>query len=290
MKKAMWIGDPGELLRVRPGFALAAVKPSSTPGIQADKASGQRLLAANAPELADQQERLFADSRFRGIRSVLLVLQAMDSAGKGGIVQHVIGGISPEGVKAFGFKKPTKEELAHDFLWRVRKQLPPAGFVGVFDRSHYEDVLVARVRALAAPEVITERYRQINDFERDLVSGGTTIVKVMLQISLEEQRARLQARLDEPDKNWKYNPGDLDERALWPQYQEAYQLALEKTSTPYAPWFVVPADHKWYARVAVQRLLIDAFRRLELGWPAVDYDVAAEKMRLASSQPRRYAR
>jgi PPK2 family polyphosphate:nucleotide phosphotransferase len=283
MAKATWAGDPGELLKVGHGFALADVDPAATPGIRADKASGAKLLARNAPELADQQERLFADSRFGGIRSVLLVLQAMDSAGKGGIVQHVIGGISPEGVKAFGFKKPTKEELAHDFLWRVRKQLPPAGFVGVFDRSHYEDVLVARVRSLAAPEVITERYRQINDFERELVAGGTTIVKVMLQISLEEQKARLQARLDEPGKNWKYNPGDLDERALWPQYQEAYQLALEKTSTPDAPWFVVPADHKWYARVAVQRLLVDAFRRLELGWPAVDYDVAAEKARLASS-------
>lgn len=283
MTKAMWIGDPGELLRVGPGFALADVDPASTPGIHTGKAAGRKLLAANAPELADQQERLFAESRFGGMRSVLLVLQAMDSAGKGGIVQHVIGGISPEGVKAFGFKKPTKEELGHDFLWRVRKQLPSAGYVGVFDRSHYEDVLIARVRSLAAPEVITERYEQIKDFEKELVAGGTTIVKVMLQISLDEQKARLRARLDEPDKNWKYNPGDLDERALWPQYQEAYQLALEKTSTVDAPWFVVPADRKWYARIAVQRLLIDAFHRLELDWPTVDYDVAAEKARLAAS-------
>lgn len=280
---ATWIGDPGELLRVGPGFVLAGVDPASTPGIRADKASGARLLARSAPELAEQQERLFAESRFGGIRSVLLVLQAMDSAGKGGIVQHVIGGISPEGVKVFGFKKPTREELGHDFLWRVRKQLPPAGFVGVFDRSHYEDVLIARVRSLATPEVIAERYQQIVDFERELVAGGTTIVKVMLQISLDEQKARLQARLDEPGKNWKYNPGDLDERALWPQYQEAYRLALGKTSTADAPWFVVPADHKWYARIAVQRLLLDTFHRLELGWPTVDYDVAAEKARLAAS-------
>jgi PPK2 family polyphosphate:nucleotide phosphotransferase len=283
MKKATWIGDPGELLRVGPGFALADVDPSSTPGITADKASGQKLLAGDAPELADQQERLFAESRFGGTRSILLVLQAMDSAGKGGIVQHVIGGISPEGVKAFGFKKPTKEELSHDFLWRVRKQLPPAGFVGVFDRSHYEDVLIARARSLATPEVITERYQQIKDFESELLAGGTTIVKIMLQISLDEQKARLRARLDRADKNWKYNPGDLDERALCPQYQEAYQLALEKTSTADAPWFVVPANHKWYARIAVQRLLIDAFHRLELDWPAVGYDVAAEKARLAAS-------
>lgn len=281
--KATWIGDPGELLRVGPGFALADVDPASTPGIRTDKASGANLLTANAPELADQQERLFAESRFGGTRSVLLVLQAMDSAGKGGIVQHVIGGISPEGVKVFGFKKPTKEELGHDFLWRVRKQLPPAGFVGVFDRSHYEDVLIARVRSLATPEVIIERYQQIIDFERELVASGTTVVKVMLQISLDEQKARLQARLDEPDKNWKYNPGDLDERALWSQYQEAYQLALEKTSTADAPWFVVPANRKWYARIAVQRLLLDAFHRLELDWPTVGYDVAAEKARLAAS-------
>ncbi len=283
MTKATWSGDLGELLAVGPGFALADVDPSSTPGITADKAFGRKLLATKAPELADQQERLFAESRFGGIRSVLLVLQAMDSAGKGGIVQHVIGGISPEGVKAFGFKKPTKEELSHDFLWRVRKQLPPVGFVGVFDRSHYEDVLIARVRSLASPEVIAERYQQIQDFESELVASGTTIVKVMLQISLDEQKARLQARLDRADKNWKYNPGDLDERALWPQYQEAYQLALEKTSTADAPWFVVPANHKWYARIAVQQLLIDAFHRLELDWPTVDYDLAAEKARLVAS-------
>jgi PPK2 family polyphosphate:nucleotide phosphotransferase len=283
MAKARWTGDPGELLRVGPGFALADVDPSSTPGITSDKASGAKMLAKNAPELAAQQERLFAESRFGGTRSVLLVLQAMDSAGKGGIVQHVIGGISPEGVKAFGFKKPTKEELSHDFLWRVRKQLPPVGFVGVFDRSHYEDVLIARVRSLAAPGVIAERYQQINDFEKEIAASGTTIVKVMLQISLDEQKARLQARLDEQDKNWKYNPGDLGERALWPQYQEAYQRALEKTSTADAPWFVVPANHKWYARIAVQQLLIDAFHRMGLDWPIVDYDVAAEKARLAAS-------
>jgi PPK2 family polyphosphate:nucleotide phosphotransferase len=283
MSKATWTGSPTELLTVGPGFVLADVDTSSTPGIVASKKDGERILADSAAELADQQERLFADSRMGGTRSLLLVIQAMDTAGKGGIVQHVVGGISPEGVRAYGFKKPTPEELEHDFLWRIRKQLPGAGIVGVFDRSHYEDVLVARVRKLAEPEVIEQRYRLINDFEAELVASGTTIVKVMLHLGFDEQKARLAARLDDPTKHWKYNPGDLDERAFWPQYQEAYQLALEKTSTPDAPWHVVPADRKWYARIAVQRLLLDALRGLKLEWPVADYDVDAEKARLAAS-------
>jgi PPK2 family polyphosphate:nucleotide phosphotransferase len=283
MPKAEWSASPSELLRVGDGFVLADVDTSSTPGITGSKRDGARILAATAPELSDQQERLFAASRFDGQRSMLLVLQAMDTAGKGGIVQHVVGGISPEGVRAYGFTKPTPEELSHDFLWRIRRQLPGAGIVGVFDRSHYEDVLVTRARSLVEPEVIERRYGLINDFESELVASGTTVVKVMLHIGLDEQRARLQARLDDPTKQWKYNPGDLDERSLWPQYQEAYQVALTKTSTPDAPWYVVPADHKWYARIAVQRILLDAFHGLDLGWPKADYDVAAEKERLAQS-------
>ena len=283
MAKTVWTEDPGELLKVGAGFSLAEVDTSSTPGFEGGEHAGEALLEKGRTELGDLQERLWAESRFGGNRSVLLVLQAMDTAGKGGIVRHVVGGVDPQGVTVYGFKKPTKEELSHDFLWRVRNQLPTPGLLGVFDRSHYEDVLIARVRSLAQPSVIQDRYRLITEFEKQVVDSGTTIVKVMLHISADEQKSRLLARLDEPEKHWKFNPGDLDERALWPQYQDAYQVAVEKTSTADAPWFVVPADHKWYARVAVQHLLIDALRGLHVTWPVAEYDVAAQMARLADS-------
>lgn len=272
-----------ELLRVGPGFSLADVDTSSTPGFDGKKALGEEALADGAIELRELQEKLFAESRFGGGRSILLVLQAMDTAGKGGILGHVVNAVNPNGVMVYAFKAPSDEERKHDFLWRVRPELPPPGYLGIFDRSHYEDVLIHRVRGLSTPEAIGERYGLINDFEREVTASGTTMVKVMLHISADEQKARLQERLDRPDKNWKYNPHDVDERMLWPAYQEAYQIALERTSTPDAPWFVVPADRKWYARLAVQRLLLDAIRKLELDWPVAAYDVELEKKRLAAS-------
>jgi PPK2 family polyphosphate:nucleotide phosphotransferase len=270
-----------ESLRVAAGFRLADIDPSSTPGFSGGKKKGKRELAARSYVLAELQEKLFAESRFGAERRVLLVLQAMDSAGKGGIVDHVLGEVNPQGVKAFSFKAPTEEERSHDFLWRIRAQLPGAGIIGVFDRSHYEDVLIHRVRGFSTPEVIEQRYGLINAFEAELVASSTTVIKVMLHIGLDEQKERLTERLDDPTKNWKYNPGDLDERALWPAYMDAYQAAIDRTSTPLAPWHVVPANHKWYARLAVQHLLIDALDGLNLEWPAADYDVAAEKERIA---------
>ena len=192
---------------------------------------------------------------------MLLVLQAMDSAGKGGIIRHVVGSVDPQGITLTAFKKPTDEELAHDFLWRVEQRLPEPGFIGVFDRSQYEDVLIGRVRSLAPPDEIERRYDAINEFEKRLTDAGTRIIKVMLYISYEEQGARLMERLDRPDKHWKYNPGDVDERLRWPQYMEAYQTVFERTSTDHAPWFVVPADRKWYARLAVQQLLLERAAR-----------------------------
>lgn len=264
------------------GFELAAVDPASTPGMD-DKAEAERQLADRRDELDDLQERMWAESRFGGRRRVLLVLQAMDTAGKGGIVRHVVGGIDPQGVRIYAFKAPTDEEKAHDFLWRIRKQLPGPGLIGVFDRSHYEDVLIHRVRGFSPPEVIEERYGLITRFEDELAATGTTLIKVMLHISSEEQKRRLQERLDRPDKHWKFNPGDIDERERWPQYQEAYQIALERTSTPTSPWYVVPADRKWYARWAVQGLLLDALRGLDPQWPAADFDVAEQKARLEAT-------
>ncbi|MBW8872192.1 MAG: polyphosphate kinase 2 family protein [Leifsonia sp.] len=278
-----WTADPYEVLRVHPGFRLSEQATDATPGFDGDKKAGARELSEGASRLADLQEQLFACGRLGEPRSVLLVLQAMDTAGKGGIVSHVIGSMNPGGVHYAGFGKPTPEELAHDFLWRVWREVPAAGQVGVFDRSHYEDVLIGRVRKLAPPEEIERRYGAIAAFENELAESGTAVVKVMLHLGKDEQKRRLASRLERPDKLWKFNPADVDERLLWDEYQEAYQMAIERTNSLQAPWFVVPADHKWYARAAVQQLLIRAMQGLHLEWPPPDYDVEEQKQRLAAS-------
>ena len=263
-----WSGDISRLLRAGEGFALSAVDAESKPAYTADKDAAEQALAAGAGELDELQERLYAQSRGEASdAAVLLILQAMDSAGKGGIIRHVVGSVDPQGILLTAFKKPTSEELAHDFLWRVEKRLPPRGFIGVFDRSQYEDVLIGRVRQLAPPEEIERRYSAINDFEKRVADAGTRIVKVMLHISYEEQGERLMERLERPDKHWKYNPGDIDERVRWPQYMDAYQTVFERTSTAHAPWHVVPANRKWYARLAVQQLLLEALREIDPQWP-----------------------
>ena len=207
----------------------------------------------------------------------------MDTAGKGGIVRHVVGSVDPQGVELAAFKAPTKEELSHDFLWRIRPRVPGPGMIGVFDRSHYEDVLIGKVRELADDEEIERRYTAINDFEAGLAEAGGRIIKVMLNISPDEQKDRLMERLDRPDKYWKYNPGDVDERLMWPDYMRAYQTVFERTSTEVAPWYVVPADRKWYARIAVQRLLLNVLRDIDPQWPAADFDIDVERERLAES-------
>lgn len=214
---------------------------------------------------------------------MLLVLQAMDTAGKGGIVRHVVGSVDPQGVELAAFKKPTDEELEHDFLWRIRPHVPGPGMIGVFDRSHYEDVLIGKVRELADAEEIERRYQAINDFEAELAAAGVIVIKVMLHISPDEQRDRLLERLDRPDKYWKYNTGDVDERLLWPEYMQAYQDVFDRTSTEVAPWHVVPANRKWYARLAVQRLILDALERIDPQWPPADFDIEVEKKRLLAS-------
>jgi PPK2 family polyphosphate:nucleotide phosphotransferase len=271
-------------LRVGPGFRLADVEADSTPAFDGDKADGKRALADGAERLSDLQERLFAQARGgASTASVLLVLQGMDTSGKGGIMRHVVGAVDPQGVHHHAFKAPTEEERSHDFLWRIRRQLPEPGIIGVFDRSHYEDVLVVRVRSLVPEAEWRGRYDVINDFEREVAGAGTSIVKVMLHISPREQKKRLAQRLERPDKYWKYNPGDVDERAAWPQYQAAYQDALTRCSTDVAPWFVVPADRKWYARWAVQQLLLETLEEIDPKWPPPTFDVAAEKRRLAES-------
>ncbi|QKJ18546.1 PPK2 family polyphosphate kinase [Microbacterium hominis] len=279
-----WSADVAEILRVRDGFVLSGVDPDATPGYEGKKRDGKDDLADGADLFCDYQERLFAASSSETTNgSVLLVLQAMDSAGKGGIVRHVVGSADPQGITVTAFKKPTAQELKHDFLWRIAKHAPEAGEIAVFDRSHYEDVLVARVRELAEPEEIERRYDAINAFEKELFDAGTRVVKVMLHISYEQQRDRLMARLETPEKHWKYNPGDVDERVLWPHYMSAFQAMFDRTSTAYAPWHVVPGNHKWYARLAVQELLLQAFADIDPQWPAADYDIELEKARLRES-------
>ena len=279
-----WTTPAHEALRVGPGFDLAAFDRGSTPGFDGGKAAGTKHMAKRGAVLSELQERLFATGRTGRTRSVLLVLQGMDTAGKGGIVRHVIGQVDPQGVAMRSFGVPTEEELAHHFLWRIRSALPRPGYIGVFDRSHYEDVLVVRVEELVPPAVWEPRYDEINAFEAEVVAAGTPVVKVALVVSLEEQTRRLRERIERPDKHWKYNPADIDARERWPRYQDAYQAVLDRTSTDVAPWFVVPADRKWYARSAVTELLVHALEGMALQWPAADFDPAAELQRLAASR------
>ncbi|MEP6759880.1 MAG: polyphosphate kinase 2 family protein [Sporichthyaceae bacterium] len=284
MAKSKKPGPLRELLRVGPGpVDLSSIDPASTPGFTGDKDAGKAALADLGPRLADLQERLFAHGRTGGERRVLLVLQGMDSSGKGGTLRHVVGQVDPQGVSITSFKAPTKEELAHDFLWRIRRALPGPGILGVFDRSHYEDVLVARVHELVPKRVWSRRYATINRFEESLAATGTVVVKCLLHISREESKDRLLARLDNTGKQWKFNPQDIDERAYWGDYQLAYADALERCNTDAAPWHVVPGDRKWYRNWAIMNLLIDQLDGMPLEWPAPDYDVDEERRRLLAS-------
>lgn len=267
--------DPTAGLRVAPGSTLTLSDHDTEPTHKVGKAEAKRLLATQTEELADLQERLYA----HGTHAVLAVFQAMDAAGKDSTIAHVFSGVNPQGVRVASFKAPTTEELAHDFLWRVSRQLPPRGHIGVFNRSHYEETLVVRVHPeyLAAqhlPELDgglealwEQRYEAINAFERHLDRSGTKIVKFFLHVSKEEQRDRFLARIEEPAKNWKFNPADLSERTRWDDYLHAYEQTLRATSTEWAPWYVIPADHKPTMRLLVSRVLLDLLRGLDLRTP-----------------------
>jgi PPK2 family polyphosphate:nucleotide phosphotransferase len=275
-----------ELLRLPAGpVDLSTMDTNSTPGFPGAKADASALTEALAPELGDLQERLYASGRTAetSARNILVILQGMDTSGKGGAVRHAIGMVDPQGVRIKAFKAPTEEERAHPYLWRIEKELPPPGIIGIFDRSHYEDVLIVRVHNLVEEAVWSRRYDEINAWEQNLVETGTVIVKCFLHISRDEQKDRLLARLDDPTKHWKYNPGDVDERKRWDDYAAAYQAVLEKCSTQQAPWYVIPADRKWYRNWAIAQLLVEHLRALELQWPRGDFDVAIEKARVAGS-------
>lgn len=281
MAKSPWAEPAGTALRAA-GVRLDSYDPAATPGFTGGKKLGEQLLGKRGRVLSELQEMLFANGRSGDHRNLLLVLQGMDTAGKGGVVRHVIGMVDPQGVRHAAFGVPTEEERRHHYLWRVRRRLPGAGQIGVFDRSHYEDVLVVRVQKLVPQAEWEQRFDEINRFEREVVDAGTTIVKVAMFVSLEEQKRRLAERLERPDKYWKYDPSDIDDRARWPEYQQAYQDVLDRTDTDHAPWYVVPADRKWFARLAITELLVDALTGLKLTWPAPHFDIETEKARLAA--------
>lgn len=279
--KNQWTSDPRDLLRAGPGFDLAAFDRNGKPGWSGDRTEGEEYMHWRGEQMSELQERLFAEGREGGTRSVLLILQGLDTAGKGGIVRHVLGMVDPQGVSEVSFGVPTEDERAHHYLWRVERKLPAAGRIGVFDRSHYEDVLVVRVDGLVPEEVWRARYEEINDWEARRIEHGTTIIKVALMVSWEEQGARLMDRLERPDKYWKFSPGDLTTRSKWAAYQQAYADVFAHTSTEQAPWYVVPADRKWYSRLAIAEILTRTLEEMKLSWPAPDFDVEAMKKALA---------
>lgn len=241
---------------------LSKRKTDSTDGVK-DKKDAREQLAETTALIDELQYKLYAESK----TALLVVFQAMDTAGKDGVIRKVFGPINPQGVRVQSFKRPTPVELAHDYLWRIHRVAPARGMIGIFNRSHYEDVLVHRVHKLTPADIIEERYRQINDFERFLTENGTRIVKFFLHISKDEQKRRLQARLDNPKKRWKFEMGDLAERKLWDKYQDAYQIVLDKCSSKTAPWYVIPADNKWYRDWAVSNIILQELESINPKYP-----------------------
>jgi PPK2 family polyphosphate:nucleotide phosphotransferase len=242
---------------------LSKWDPNDMGGFKGSKKRGIAKYEKLNGKLEALQELLFAEHKHK----VLVVLQAMDTGGKDGTIRHVFEGVNPAGVRVASFKAPTPEELDHDFLWRVYKEVPGKGEMVIFNRSHYEDVLVVRVHNYVPPEVWKKRFDQINEFERTLAENGTTILKFYLHIDRDEQKERLQARLDDPTKRWKFRLGDLEERKLWSDYMQAYEDVLSKTSTDYAPWYIVPANRKWYRDLVISSVLVDTLERLKMKYP-----------------------
>jgi len=252
-----------DALRVTPGSRVRLARLDAGATFGHDKASAQPVIARQMGRLATLQDKFWAEAK----RSVLVVLQGIDAAGKDGTIQKVMEAFNPQGCVVSAFKVPTAEELAHDFLWRIHRRVPRKGEIGIFNRSHYEDVLVVRVHQLVPRRVWSARYDQINDFERTLAANGTTIVKVFLAIDRDEQRKRFQARYDDPTKRWKFSMGDLEERARWDDYQAAFDEALTKTSTDVAPWYVIPANRKWFRNLAVATILAETMSELRPAYP-----------------------
>jgi len=267
--------EPGRKVR------LAKISPDATPGCK-DKETAVAALAENLVDLRKLQYRLFAENR----RAVLVVLQAMDAAGKDGVVRHVMAGLNPQGCRVTSFKVPSTLERQHDFLWRIHQAVPAYGEIGVFNRSHYEDVLVARVHNLVPSAVWKTRFDMINSFERHLTDNGVTIIKLYLHISRKEQQRRLLSRLEDPDRNWKFTSADIAERQYWDDYQTAFEDVLHKCSTPSAPWFVIPSDSKWYRNWAVATILRDTMENMKLRFPPPLHDAKSLRRQLLADKRR----
>jgi PPK2 family polyphosphate:nucleotide phosphotransferase len=264
---------------------LSSYPTRSTPCFDGGKKKGRAALERLRGDLSDLQERLFAQGRSGGRQRLLLVVQGMDTSGKGGVMRHAVSLVDPQGVRIKSFQRPTAAERRHGFLWRVEREVPGPGMIGVFDRSHYEDVLVARVHRVVPRREITARYKEINAFEKRLADDGTVLVKCLLHISPQEQRRRLLARLDNREKLWKFDPGDVDERRLWPAYREAYEKAVQATNLPHAPWLVIPSDRKWYRDLAVAQVLRETLAAMDPEWPAPSFDVGEQRRRLRDEEP-----
>jgi len=280
---SLWQTSAEDALRWKKGTNIRSLNLDSAPGYLGTKEQGEAALAMYDPELSELQEKLFAQGKSGSSQAVLLVIQGLDTAGKGGIVRHVIGMVDPQGVALHSFGKPSQEESEHHYLWRIENALPKPGYIGVFDRSHYEQVLVVRTDELEDEKTWRAHYGEINEFEAAAEAKGIQILKVALLVSKDEQKKRLNARLDHPNKFWKYNPNDLKTRAKFEEYLDAYQEMLDETSTATSPWYLVPADKKWYARLAVTQLLLDTLRKMNLAWPVAKFDVAEQKRLVAES-------
>lgn len=278
---SVWSKHPSQRLRFGDGVsALSKVKGSSTPGFHATAEEGEQFIGISAEAIARYQTQLYANGTVESSRRLLIVLQGMDASGKGGIVRHVFRQVDPMGIHYHGFGKPTDEEASHDFLWRIERELPKPGWISIFDRSHYEDVVMPHVYDTLDARIWRSRYGRIRSFEKELVESGCAVIKIFLVISKDAQRKQFMQRLDDPTKHWKFDVSDLDARDRWDDYMMAWQEVFEETGTEYAPWYLVPADNRWYSRAVVSELLRVTLKNMELAWPPARFDLEEARSRL----------
>ena len=269
---AVWSLPPAQLLRFHSHTHLVDIDAGSKPGFDGDQEAGERFIADSSSEIANYQRLMYANGIHGDTHRVLIVLQGMDASGKGGIVRHVFSQVDPMGIHYHGFGKPSEEDLAHDYLWRIRRELPSNGWISIFDRSQYEDIVMPRITGSLPEETWRARYGQINDFEAELAGAGCAIIKIFLVSSRQAQRQHFLRRLDDPTRYWKFDPSDLEARDRWDDYMAAWQEVFERTSTSIAPWYLIPADKRWYSRMVVSELLRTTMKNFNQTWPPLDAD------------------
>ena len=269
---AVWSLPPAQLLRFHSHTHLVDIDAGSKPGFDGDQEAGERFIADSSSEIANYQRLMYANGIHGDTPRVLIVLQGMDASGKGGIVRHVFSQVDPMGIHYHGFGKPSEEDLAHDYLWRIRRELPSNGWISIFDRSQYEDIVMPRITGSLPEETWRARYGQINDFEAELAGSGCAIIKIFLVSSRQAQRQHFLRRLDDPTRYWKFDPSDLEARDRWDDYMAAWQEVFERTSTSIAPWYLIPADKRWYSRMVVSELLRTTMKNFNQTWPPLDAD------------------